>query len=65
MNRTTSRQEGRTHAATHQFGDRNRTIRKGNGSVFHVDIPARPFMGVTEEDLREITHIIEDAVTGD
>lgn len=50
------------YAATHQFGDRNRTIRRGNGGTIHIDIPARPYMGITEEDMQEITHIIEDAV---
>lgn len=53
------------YAATHQFGDRNRTIRTGNNGVAHIDIPARPYMGITDEDMQEITHIIEDAVTGE
>ena len=52
------------YAATHQFGDRNRTIRTRNGQVFHISIPARPFLGVTEEDMQEISHIMEGAVTG-
>lgn len=50
------------YAATHQFGDRNRTIRRGNGRTIRIDIPARPYMGITEEDMQEVTHIIEDAV---
>lgn len=52
------------YAATHQFGDRNRTIRTKNGGVAHIEIPARPYMGVTDEDMREITRIIRHAVTG-
>lgn len=61
------------YAAVHQFGA---TIRaKGDGllkfmigdqwiSKKEVKIPARPYMGITEDDMQEITHIIEDAVTG-
>lgn len=52
------------YAATHQFGDSNRTIRRGNGRAFHVNIPARPYLGINEDDMQEIVHIIEDAVTG-
>ncbi len=51
------------YAATHQFGDRNRTIRTKTGRTVHVDIPARPYMGITEDDMQEITHLIEQAVT--
>lgn len=61
------------YAAVHQFGA---TIRaKGDGllrfkigdqwiSKRSVKIPARPYMGITEDDMREITRIIEEAVTG-
>lgn len=62
------------YAAIHQFGG---TIRaKGDGllkfkigdqwiSKREVKIPARPYLGINEEDMREIVHIIEEAVTGD
>lgn len=62
------------YAAIHQFGG---TIRaKGDGllrfkigdqwiSKKSIKMPARPYLGINEEDIREITHIIEDAVTGD
>lgn len=62
------------YAAIHQFGG---TIRaKGSGllrfqigdqwiSKKSIKMPARPYLGINEEDMREITHIIEDAVTGD
>lgn len=61
------------YAAVHQFGA---TIRaKDDGllkfkigdqwiSKKEVEIPARPYMGITDEDMQEITRIIEDAVTG-
>lgn len=66
------------YAATHQLGARNRTIRAKEGGLLRfkigdrwiskkevrVDIPARPFLGVSEEDMQEISHIIENAVTG-
>lgn len=62
------------YAAIHQFGG---TIRaKGDGllrfkigdqwiSKKSIKMPARPYLGINEEDIREITHIIEDAVTGE
>lgn len=62
------------YAAIHQFGG---TIRaKGSGllrfqigdqwiSKKSIKMPARPYLGINEKDMREITHIIEDAVTGD
>lgn len=62
------------YAAIHQFGG---TIRaKGDGplkfkigdqwiSKKSIKMPARPYLGINDEDMREITHIIEDAVTGD
>ncbi len=61
------------YAAIHQFGG---TIRaKGDGllkfkigdqwiSKKSIKMPARPYLGINEEDMREITHIIEAAVTG-
>lgn len=62
------------YAAVHQFGA---TIRARDDGLLRfkigdqwiskkeVKIPARPYMGITDEDMHEITHIIEDAVTGD
>lgn len=61
-------------AATHQFGD-TRTIRakKKKYLTFQIDgrwvrkasvtihIPARPFLGISDEDQEEIRAIIEDA----
>ncbi len=61
------------YAAVHQFGA---TIRpKGDGllkfkigdqwiSKREVKIPARPYLGINEEDMQEIARTIEDAVTG-
>lgn len=62
------------YAATHQFGDK-RTIRaKGSGYLrfkipgrwvsvpsVRVNIPARPFLGVSKEDENEIKALIDDA----
>ncbi|WP_069997822.1 phage virion morphogenesis protein [Cellulosilyticum sp. I15G10I2] len=68
------------YAATHQLGDDNRTIRargsKGlsfvtpsgwrRKKIVKVTIPARPFLGISDEDMIEIkatmNHIIEGAV---
>lgn len=61
------------YAATHQFGD-TRTIRAKNGKYLHfrigerwvnvpavtVEIPARPFLGVSEEDEKEIMELLEE-----
>lgn len=62
------------HAATHQFGDK-RTIRaKSNKGLrfkvgghwvtknnVKVNIPARPFLGISKEDEEEIRGILQDA----
>ena len=62
------------YAATHQFGN-TRTIRAKNGKYLHfqigerwvnvpsvtVDIPARPFLGISEENEKEIMELLEDA----
>ena len=62
------------HAATHQFGEPGRTIRarKKKALRFMVDgkwvskkqvrirIPARPFLGLSDEDMREIKATVED-----
>lgn len=62
------------YAAIHQFGG---TIRAKDGGLLKFQIgdqwiskksikmPARPYLGINEEDMQEITHIIEDAVTGE
>lgn len=64
------------HAATHQFGEPGRTIRakKSKGLRFmvggrwvtkkqvKVSIPARPFLGFSEEDMQEIKGTVEDFV---
>lgn len=63
------------YAATHQFGD-SRTIRAKSKKLLHftvngnhirkkqvhVTIPPRPFLGVNEKDIQELTEIIEDAI---
>ncbi len=64
------------HAATHQFGEPGRTIRarKKKALRFMVDgkwvskkqvrirIPARPFLGLSDEDMREIKATVEDFI---
>lgn len=64
-------------AATLQFGD-ERTIRPRRGPVLrfkvdgrwistkevHVNIPARPFLGISEDDDKEIKKTLEDALEG-
>lgn len=65
------------YATTHQFGAKNRVIRaKGNkklkfkvngswaskGSV-KVTIPARPFMGISEDDMRNIKNTVNSFIT--
>ena len=67
------------HAATHQFGEPGRTIRaktkKGlrfqagghwvTKKQVSVSIPARPFLGLSEEDMREIKTTVEDFIGRD
>lgn len=64
------------HAATHQFGEPGRTIRAKTrkGLRFQVDgcwvtkkqvkvkIPARPFLGLSNEDMQEIKATVEDFI---
>ena len=66
------------YAATHQLGDSGRAIKAKDGGLLRfkigdrwiakkevrVSIPARPFLGVSEEDMREISRIMDEAVTG-
>lgn len=67
------------YAGTHQRGAPNRTIRaktarglrfRVNGHFVtkqqvQVSIPARPFLGVSEDDLEEIEAMLEDFVGGE
>lgn len=62
------------YAATHQFGD-ERTVRAKNGGYLRfqiggrwvtkasvrIQIPARPFLGISEADEAEIRDILEEA----
>lgn len=64
------------HAATHQFGEPGRTIRAKRKKAlrFQVDgkwvsrkkvtirIPARPFLGLSEEDQQEMRQTVEDFI---
>lgn len=64
------------YARTHQFGEKSRTIRAKTpkGMVFQVGgvwrrvkrvkitIPARPILGISEEDMVEIKSTLEDAL---
>ena len=64
------------YAATHQFGASGRTIRARKkpmlafqiGGVWHrkkqvtVNIPARPFLGLSDEDREEIIRLMEEAM---
>ena len=64
------------HAATHQFGEPGRTIRarrkkalrfRINGhwiseKQVHIQIPARPFLGLSDEDMQEIKGTVEDFI---
>lgn len=61
------------YAATHQFGAKDRVIRPKKKKVLrfpingnfrsakevHVDIPARPFLGFSEQDFLDIQQIVE------
>ena len=67
------------HAATHQFGEPGRTIRAKNKKALRfqvggrwiskkqvrVTIPARPFLGLSDEDMREIKETVEDFIGKD
>lgn len=64
------------HAATHQFGESGRTIRARKKKALHfmvdgkwvykkqvrIRIPARPFLGLSDEDMREIKATVEDFI---
>lgn len=65
------------HAATHQFGEQGRTIRAKTSKGLRfmvggrwvtkkqvkVNIPARPYLGLSDEDMQEIKATVEDFVT--
>lgn len=65
------------YARTHQFGDEKRVIKAktSKGLRFKVDgewkkvdqvtvdIPERPFLGISEEDMREIKGTLEDIIS--
>ena len=67
------------YAATHQFGDPHRVIRakkkknlkfKINGQWVSkknvvVNIPARPFLGISEEDDEDIRSILDTMIRGE
>lgn len=67
------------HAATHQFGEPSRTIRARKKKALRfqvggqwiskkqvqVTIPARPFLGFSDEDMEEIKAVVEDLVGGE
>lgn len=64
------------YAATHQFGEQGRTIRAKKAKALRfqmggqwvskkkvkVNIPARPFLGLSDEDMQEIKGTIEDFI---
>ena len=64
------------HAAPHQFGEPGRTIRARRKKVLRfqyngkwvskkqvrVKIPARPFLGLSEEDMQEMKATVEDFI---
>lgn len=64
------------YAATHQFGDESRTIRAKKGKYLKfkvrgrwvniekvtVNIPARPYLGISDEDMEDIRDEVEHAV---
>lgn len=65
------------HAATHQLGEPGRTIRAKRRKALHfqvdgkwvmrkkvtIRIPARPFLGLSEEDIQEMQDAVEDFIS--
>ena len=65
------------HAATHQFGEQGRTIRARRAKTLRfqvggqwfskkmvkVNIPARPFLGLSDEDMQEMKGTVEDFIS--
>jgi phage virion morphogenesis protein len=64
------------YGATHQFGEKGRTIRAKKAKYLHfkvgdqwakkksvkVSIPARPYLGLSDEDMQEIKATVEDFI---
>lgn len=64
------------HAATHQFGEEGRTIKAKNRKALRfqvggqwiskkqvrITIPARPFLGLSDDDMEEIQATVEDFI---
>ena len=64
------------HAATHQFGEPGRTIRARRAKALRfqiggrwvskkqvrIKIPARPFLGLSEEDMQDLKATVEDFI---
>lgn len=64
------------HAATHQFGENGRTIRASKAKALRfqvggrwvskkkvrVNIPARPFLGFSDDDMQEMKATVEDFI---
>ena len=64
------------YAATHQFGEPGRTIRARRKKYLRfqvggrwiskkkvrITIPARPFLGLSDEDMREMRATVEDFI---
>ena len=64
------------HAATHQFGEQGRTIRARRAKSLRfqiggqwvskkkvkINIPARPYLGLSDDDMQEIKGTIEDFI---
>lgn len=67
------------YAATHQFGEKGRTIRAKNKKALRfqvggkwlmrksvtISIPARPYLGLSDDDMQEIKGTIEDFIGKD
>lgn len=64
------------YGATHQFGEKDRTIRAKRAKALRfkigdewvskksvkISIPARPYLGLSEEDMQEIKATVEDFI---
>lgn len=64
------------YAATHQFGESGRTIRARKKKALrfqvggkwvtkkqvHITIPARPFLGLSEDDMQEMKATVEEFI---
>lgn len=64
------------YAATHQLGDKNRTIRASRANALRfkignrwiskkkvkISIPARPYLGLSDDDMREIQATVEEFI---